>query len=132
MEKVNESQTIQCNNLWGMNATELVSLIGKPIYAIRNNHRGSNHRNFYIATWEIQNIIVSCEGIWIDTGWEIFHESELGNRFNLDKKEIQEKLKYVKGQSLNNISEIFKVREKHVIDRNPSSLRRDFFNEKIL
>lgn len=96
-----------------INKLELLSAIGKPIYAIRNYHKGSNHRNFYIATMEIRNIILSKNGIWIDTGYEIFNESELGHRFNMDKLQIEKTLDNVKKQPSNKISEIFKM---NVID----------------
>lgn len=95
-----------------MNVEEILSLIGKEIYAIRNHHKGNNRRNFYISTLNIKNIIISNDGIWIDTGFEIFHEEELGHRFNLNINEIKDKLEYVKNQEFNNISQIFKVRIK--------------------
>lgn len=114
MEKINQNETEHCIELQNKSAFEILSLIGKPIYAIRNYHKGSNHRNFYISTMIIKNIIFSQDGIWFDTGRrEIIHESELGHRFNLDNEKIKETLEYVKSQQSNKISEIF---EMHFID----------------
>jgi len=114
VENINENQLKQTINIHGMSTLELLSLIGKSIYAIRNFHKGNNHRNFYISTMEINNITLSQDGIWFDTGIEIFNESELGNRFSLDKEEIQNTLEKVKRQTLNNITEIFQT---NVIER---------------
>lgn len=99
-----------------INLTDLLLLINEPVYAIRNYHKDSNTKNFYISTMKIQNILISKDGVWVDTGQEIFHESELGNRFNLNKEEAQNMLEYAKHLKSNKISEIFTMKTKKYSD----------------
>lgn len=127
MKQAKENERTESCNIREMSARELISLIGKPVYAIRNYHTNTNRRNFYVSTWEISNIIFSQDGVWIDTGFEIFHESELGNRFSFNREEIEKTLAFVRSQSLNNISQIFKI---HVIDRDRLLTRRLFCDDK--
>lgn len=93
-----------------MNTSNLFSLIGKSVYVIRNFHKGSNTRNFYIAEWKIENIIITKDGLWFNTGFEIFHESELGHRYSFDKLEIKKTLEYIKSQPYNKISKLFNIK----------------------